>query len=167
MQTNLNKNSYVSLICNRLKQDGFIFKEEKFDHFDVIISLGQQFKMSWFKTTQVNIFAIMGVADRVTQAFVEAYSKVTLSYAMKNYKSFPKQMNSLTANFPLLISSVVEDDARRWIQQKPKHQLGFIAMPIIIDSSDNTLLLCDKTYRCSGNYKFLDSLIQKYFELKG
>ncbi len=165
MDTNLNKNTHVSSICKRLKQDGFISKVEKFDHFDVIVALGQQFKMSWFKTTQVNIFAIMGVADKVTKEFVEAYSKVTLSYAMKNYKSFPKQMNSITANLPLLISSVIEDDARQWVRKKPIRQLGFLEIPIILDSTDNTLLLCDKTYRSSGNYKFLDDLIQKYFQL--
>ena len=165
MDTNLNKNTHVSSIRERLKKDGFIFKEEKFDHFDVIVASGQQFKMSWFKGTQVNIYAIMGVADKVTKEFVEAYSKVTLSYAMKNYKSFPVQMNSVTANIPLLISSVIEDDARQWVRQRPKHQLGFLEMPIILDSCDNTLLLCDKTYRSSGNYKFLDGLIQKYFQL--
>ncbi len=165
MDTNLNKNIQISSICDRLKQDGFLSKEEKFDHFDVIVSSGQQFKMSWFKSTQVNIFAIMGVANKVTKEFVEAYSKVTLSYAMKNYKSLPKQMNSVTANFPILISSVIEDDARQWIRQRPKHQLGFYEIPIILDSSDNTLLLCDKTYRRSGSYKFLDGLIKKYFQL--
>ncbi len=165
MDTNLNKNTHVSPISERLKQDGFIFKDEKFDHFDVIVASGQQFKMSWFKSTQVNIFAIMGVANKVTKEFVEAYSKVTMSYAMKNYKSFPKQMNSITANFPLLISSVIEDDARKWIQQRPKHQLGFLEIPIILDSRDNTLLLCDKAYRSSGNFKFLDGVIQKYFQL--
>jgi hypothetical protein len=121
--------------------------------------------MSWFKATQVNIFVIMGVANKVTKEFAEAYSKVTLSYAMKNYKSFPRQMNSITANFPILISSTIEDDARQWIRQRPRHQLGFLEMPIILDSTDNTLLLCDKTYRSSGNYKFLNSLIQKYFQL--
>ncbi len=165
MDIDLNKNTHVSSICDRLKQDGFISKEEKFDHFDVIVALGQQFKMSWFKSTQVNTFAIMGVAEKVTKEFVEAYSKVTLSYAMKNYKSFPKQMNSITVNFPLLISSTIEDDATQWIRRRPKHQLGFLEMPIILDTNDNTLLLCEKTYRGSGNYKFLDSFVQKYFQL--
>ncbi len=165
MDTNLDNNTHISSIYEKLKQDGFTSKEEKFDHFDVIVASGQQFKMSWFKSTQVNIFAIMGVADKVTKEFVEAYSKVTLSYAMKNYKSFPKQMNSITANFPLLISSAIEEDARQWIRQRPKQQLGFLEIPIILDSTDNTLLLCDKSYRNSGNYKFLDSLVKKYFQL--
>jgi hypothetical protein len=165
METNLNKNTHISSIYEKLKQDGFTSKEEKFDHFDVIVAAGQQFKMSWFKATQVNIFAIMGVADKVTKEFVEAYSKVTQSYAMKNYKSFPKQMNSITVNFPLLISSTIEDDARQWIRRKLQSQLGFHEIPIILDTNNNNLLLCDKTYRSSGNYKFFDSLIQKYFQL--
>ena len=158
------KNTHISAICEKLKQDNFKFKEEKFDHFDVIIASGQQFKISLFKTTQVNIFTIMGVAERVRKEFVDAYSKMTLSYAMKNYKIFPKQMHCFTVSFPLLISSSIDDDAREWIRQKPKSQLGFLEMPVILDSGNNTLLYCnEKSSLGSGYYKFLDGLIQKYF----
>jgi len=118
-------NTFISAICEKLKQDGFKFNEEKFDQFDVIVASGQQFKISWFKTTQVNIFAIMGVADRVTKEFIEAYSKITLSYSIKNNDVFPKQMHCVTASFPLLISSSIDDDARQWVKVRLKKQLGF------------------------------------------
>ncbi len=158
------KNTYISTICEKLKQDGFKFKEEKFDQLGVIVASGQQFKISWFKTTQVNIFVIMGVADRVTKEFLEAYSRITLSYSIKNNNVFPKQMHCVTASFPLLISSSIDDDARQWVKQKLKKQLGFLEIPIILDSGNNTLLYCDeKSSQSSGYYKFLDGLIQKYF----
>ena len=160
-------NTFISAICEKLKQDGFKFNEEKFDQFDVIVASGQQFKISWFKTTQVNIFAIMGVADRVTKEFIEAYSKITLSYSIKNNDVFPKQMHCVTASFPLLISSSIDDDARQWVKVRLKKQLGFQEIPIILDSGNNTLLYCDeKSSQSSGYYKFLDSLIQKYFNLE-
>ncbi len=160
----LNQNTYISAICEKLKQDGFKFKDEKFDHFDSIVASGQQFKISWFKTTQVNIFAIMGVAERVTKEFIEAYSRVTLSYSIKNNNVFPKTMHCITASFPLLISSSIDDDARQWVKQRLKKQLGFLEIPIILDSGNNTLLYCnEKASRSSGYYKFLDGLIQKYF----
>ncbi len=158
------KNTCISAICEKLKQDGFRFKEEKLDQFDSIVASGQQFKISWFKTTQVNIFVIMGIADRVTKEFIEAYSRITLSYSIKNNDVFPKQMHCVTASFPLLISSSIDDDARQWVKQKLKKQLGFLEIPIILDSGNNTLLYCDeKSSRSSGYYKFLDGLIQKYF----
>jgi hypothetical protein len=158
------KNRCISAICEKLKQDGFTFNEEKFDQFDVVVASGQQFKISWFKTTQVNIFAIMGVADRVTKEFIEAYSKITLSYSIKNNDVFPKQMNCVTVSFPLLISSSIDDDARQWVKVRLKKQLGFQEIPIILDSGNNTLLYCDeKSSQSSGYYKFLDGLIQKYF----
>lgn len=161
------ENRCISAICEKLKQDGFKFNEEKFDQFDSIVASGQQFKMSWFKTTQVNIFVIMGVADRVTKAFIEAFSKITLSYSIKNNDVFPKQMHCVTASFPLLISSSIDDDARQWVKQKLKKQLGFLEIPIILDSGNNTLLHCDeKSSQSSGYYKFLDGLIQKYFNLE-
>ena len=163
MNTDLMKNSHVSAICEKLKQDDFKFKEEKFDYLDILIATGQQFNMSWYKSTQINIFAIMGVVERVGREFAEAYSRMALSYTMKNYKDFPKQMYNITASFPLLISSCIDDDVKQWIQQKPKSQLGFIEMPVILDSGNNTLLLCDESTRRSGNKKFLAALIQKYF----
>ncbi len=160
-------NTFISAICEKLKQDGFKFNEEKFDQFDSIVASGQQFKISWFKTTQVNIFVIMGVADRVTKEFIEAFSKITLSYSIKNNDVFPKQMHCVTASFPLLISSSIDDDARQWVKQKLKKQLGFLEIPIILDSGNNTLLYCDeKSSQSSGYYKFLDGLIQKYFNLE-
>jgi hypothetical protein len=158
------KNTYISTICEKLKQDDFKFKDEKLDQFDVIVATGQKFKISWFKTTQVNIFVIMGVADRVTKEFIEAYSRITLSYSIKNNNVFPKQMHCVTASFPLLISSSIDDDARQWVKVRLKKQLGFLEIPIILDSGNNTLLYCDeKSSRSSGYYKFLDGLIQKYF----
>jgi hypothetical protein len=158
------KNSCISAICEKLKQDGFRFKEEKFDQLDVVVASGQQFKISWFKTTQVNIFAIMGVADKVTKEFIEAYSKIALSYSIKNNDVFPKQMHCVTASFPLLISPSIDDDARQWVKVRLKKQLGFQEIPIILDSSNNTILYCDeKSSQSSGYYKFLDGLIQKYF----
>jgi hypothetical protein len=161
------ENRCISAICEKLKQDGFKFNEEKFDQFDSIVASGQQFKISWFKTTQVNIFVIMGVADRVTKEFIEAFSKITLSYSIKNNDVFPKQMHCVTASFPLLISSSIDDDARQWAKQKLKKQLGFLEIPIILDSGNNTLLYCDeKSSQSSGYYKFLDGLIQKYFNLE-
>ncbi len=163
MDTDLMKEPYVSAICKQLKQDDFKFKEEKFDYLDVIIATGQQFNMSWYKSTQINIFAIIGIVEKVSMEFAVAYSKMPLSYAMKNYKIFPKQMQHITVSFPLLISSCIDNDAKQWIRQRPKSQLGFVEMPVILDSGNNTLLLCKESTRRSGNKKFLAGLIQKYF----
>ncbi len=155
------KNSHVSAICEKLKQDDFRFKEEKFDYLDVLVASGQQFNMSWYKSTQINIFAMIGVVEKVSMEFAVAYSKMTLSYAMKNHTIFPKQMHNITAIFPILISSCIDDDAKQWIQQKPKSQLGFHEIPVILDSGNSALLLCNKSTRNSGNKKFLAGLIQK------
>ncbi|GAX61950.1 hypothetical protein SCALIN_C28_0152 [Candidatus Scalindua japonica] len=159
----LMRDTNISTICEKLKQDGFQFKDEKFDYLDVRIAFGQQFKMSWLKTTQVNIFAIMGIVEKISGEFVEAYSRMALSYAMKNHKLFPKQMHNITASFPLLISTYIDNDAKQWVQQQYKSQLGFHEIPVILDSGNNTLLHCDKSKLSSGIKKFLAGLIQKYF----
>jgi hypothetical protein len=163
MDTDLMKESHISAICEKLKEDDFKFKEKKFDYLDVLLAIGAQFNMSWLKTTQINIFAFMGIVEKVSMEFAVAYSRMTLSYTMKNHKDFPKHMNNITASFPLLISSCIDDDAKQWIQQKPKSQLGFIEMPVILDTDNNTLLFCNESTRRSGNKKFLGALIQKYF----
>ncbi len=105
----------------------------------------------------------MGVVEKISMEFAVAYSRMTLSYAMKNHKVFPKQMNYITASFPLLISSCIDDDVKQWIQQKPKSQLGFHEIPVILDTDNKTLLFCNESTRRSGNKKFLAALIQKYF----
>ena len=163
MKTNLTEDSNISAICEQFKQDDFKFKEEKFDYLDVLLATGVQFNMSWLKTTQVNIFAFMGVVEKISMEFADAYSRMTLSYAMKNHKTFPKHMNNITASFPLIISSCIDDDAKQWIQKKPKSQLGFVEMPVILNTDNNSLLFCDESTRRSGNKKFLATLIQKYF----
>lgn len=167
MDTDLMKDSHVSAICEQLKKDDFKFKEQKFDYLNVVLATGIQFNMSWLKTTQINIFAFMGVVEKVSMEFAVAYSRMTLSYAMKNHTDFPKHMNNITASFPLLITSCIDDDAKQWIQQKPKSQLGFIEMPVILDTDNNTLLFCNESTRRSGNKKFLAALIQKYFNTTG
>ncbi len=163
MNTDMIKDSNVSAICEQFKQDDFRFKEEKFDYLDVLLATGVQYNMSWLKTTQINIFAFMGVVEKISMEFAVAYSRMTLAYAMKNHRDFPKHMNNITASFPLIISSCIDDDAKQWIQQKPKSQLGFIEMPVILDTDNNTLLYCNEATRRSGNKKFLATLIQKYF----
>jgi hypothetical protein len=35
------KNTHISAICEKLKQDSFKFKDEKFDQFDSIVASGQ------------------------------------------------------------------------------------------------------------------------------
>ncbi len=167
MNTNLTENPHVSAVCEKLIQDGFRVTDEKFDQFDVIVATGQKFKISWFKTTQVNIFAVIGVADRITKEFIEAYSRITLSYSIKNNKIFPKQMYCVTASFPLLISPVVDGDAGKWVKQAFEKQLGFLEIPIILDTGNNTLLYCSKksSWR-SGYYKFLNGLIHRYFSIE-
>ena len=107
MNKNLMENTHVSAICKKLKQDDFTFKEEKFDYLDVLLATGVQYNMSWLKTTQVNIFMFMGVVEKISMEFAVAYSRMTLSYAMKNHNNFPKHMNNITASFPFLISSCI------------------------------------------------------------
>lgn len=162
----LKENVYVSAICKQLKRDEFKFKEEKFDYLDVLIATGVQYNMSWLKTTQVNIFTFMGVVEKISMEFAVAFSRMALSYAMKNHKNFPKQMNNITVSFPLLISSFIDEDAKQWIQQKPKSQLGFHEIPVILDTDNNTLLFPNESTRRSGNKKFLSTLIQKYFSIQ-
>ena len=163
MDIELMKNPHVSVICEQLKLDDFKFKEEKFDYLDVLLATGTQFNMSWLKTTQVNIFAFIGVVEKASMEFAVAYSKMTLSYAMKNHKNIPRHMNNITASFPVLLSPCIDDDAKQWIQQKPMSQLGFHEIPVILDTGSNTLLRCNESNLRSGNKKFLASLIQKYF----
>ncbi len=157
-------NNHVTNIFERLKQDDFKFVNETIGQFDVTVAMKKQFHISWFTIKQMNIFAIMGIADRVSKEIIHSFSKTALEYAKNTNTGFSRSMHSIVVSFSLLISSSIDDDARQWVQKKPGKHFRLFEIPIILDSRNNTLLFYSKTAgRSSSYYKFFQNFIQKYF----
>jgi hypothetical protein len=106
----------------------------------------------------------MGMSDKVSKETISTFSKSALDYVKRNKKELPKTMKSVLFCFSLLISPVIEDEARQWVLQKPPNHFRLFEMPLLLDSHNNTLFSYRKTVgRQSSHYRFLQELVQKYF----
>ncbi len=159
-----NNTAHAKEIFARFKREDFYLINETIGLFDVTVAMKAMFKSSWFTTDQMNIFVIMGMADKVSKETIISFSKSALDYAMKNKRELPRTMKSVMFCFSLLISPAIEDEARRWVMQKPSHHFRLFEMPLLLDSLNNSLFYYRKTVgRQSSHYRFLQELVQKYF----
>ncbi|MDR4497097.1 MAG: hypothetical protein MRK02_04110 [Candidatus Scalindua sp.] len=112
----------------------------------------------------MNVFVIMGTAERVSRDTVHTFSEMALDYARKNRKEFHRTVKSVAACYPLLISPSIEDEARKWVLQKPCNHFRLFGFPVLLDSLNNSLFFYRKTVgREPTHYRFLQDFVQKYF----
>lgn len=121
----MDTNMYLNIIYEKFKQDGFKLNEDKIGSFDVTVARKKQFKWSWF-ATQVNFFAIMGVSKNITKEIIENYSQNCFDYAIKNHRGLPRGFQAGPASFALLVSSNVDEDAKKFVQEIQKKTLRCI-----------------------------------------
>ena len=163
--TNPMKNNLVTLIGDRLKQDGFNLRDDTIGQFDVLVGESRQFKVSWF-ATQLNIFVIITSLEEVTREIITSFSTAALEYAIKNNSGLPRGLQSGVACFELIISPSISDDAKAWVQKKSRKRFAAFAVPVLLDSNDNTLMYYKKTPILGGlYYKFFRKFVEKYFTI--
>ena len=155
---------HADMIFKRFKQDEFDLINEPMDLFDVTVAKKTLYNSSWFTTNQMDVFVITGAAESVSKDTVHTFSAMALDYARRNRKEFHRSMKSVTVCYPLLISPSIEDEARKWVLQKPCNHFRLFEFPILLDSLNNSLFFYRKTVgREPGHYRFLQDFIQKYF----
>jgi len=164
MIKNMDQNTYLKTVYEKLRQDGFELTKDKINEFDVVVATKKQFKLSWF-ATQMNIFAIMGVANNVSKSVIGNFSKISLDYAIKKKKGLPRGLQAGVVSFALLVSLNVNEDAKQWVQQRPKKHFAAFEMPVIFDLRINELYYYDKTPIFGAiYYKSFRSFIEKYLK---
>ncbi|MCP5006055.1 MAG: hypothetical protein GY941_19270 [Planctomycetes bacterium] len=160
----MSNTDYARSIFERFRQEDFYLSNESLGLFDVTVAMKAMFNSSWFTTDQMNVFVVMGMSDKVSRETVESFSKCAMDYTKSHKKELPKTMKSVTICFSLMISPVIEDEARQWVMQKPPSRFRTFEVPVLLDSRNNTMFYYRKTVgRHSTHYRFLLELIQKYF----
>lgn len=156
-------NNYFSGVKAKFEQDGFTLQKDHISSFEVDIAKNKRFELAWL-ATQMNFFAAMTSSDHVTKESIEEFSKNCLDYAIKNNKGLPRGMQSGISSFALLVSSNVDEEAKKFAQKRPKKHFAAMEMPIIFDMSEN------KFYYYRKNpiwgfiyYKTFREFIEKYF----
>ena len=160
----MNNVVHAERIFARFKQDEFDLINESMDLFDVTVATKTLFNNSWFMTNQMNVFVIMGSIECVSRDTVHTFTEMALDYARKRRKEFSRTVKSVTACYSILISPSIEDEARKWVLQKPCNHFRLFELPVLLDSLNNSLFYYRKTVgREPTHYRFLQDFVQKYF----
>ena len=164
MIRDMGQDLYLQAVCDRLRQDGFELANDKIDEFDVVVATRRQFKLSC-TASWMNIFAIMSVSNSVLRDVIENFSKISLDYAIKNKKGLPRGFQAGVVSFALLVSSNIDEDAKQWVQQRPKKRFAAFEMPVIFNLVNNEIYYYNRI-PISGAlyYKFFRNSLEKYFK---
>ena len=161
----MDTNTYFNEVYAKFKQADFKLQKDTIYSFDVTVATKKQFKLSWF-ATQVEFFVIIGVSTNITKETIENYSKNCLDYAIKNHKGLPRGFQSGVASFALLISSNVDEDAKKFVQEVQKNHFAAFEKPVIFDLKENKVYYYDKKqFIGSIYYKDFKNFIETYFKL--
>jgi len=155
---------YLKNVYEKLRRDEFELMNDRIDEFSVAVATKKQSKLSWL-ATQMNIFVIMSISKYASKDEIENFSKLSLDYTIKKKRGLPRGLQANVVSFALLASSNISEDAKEWIQQKPKKHFAAFEVPIIFDTRSNRLYYCDKTPLWGAiYYKFFRKFIEKYFK---
>jgi hypothetical protein len=164
MVNDKDQKTHLKGMYKKLSQDGFELTEDKISEFDTIVATKKQFELSWF-ATQLNIFVIMGVSNDISRDVIKDFSKISLDYAIKHNRGLPRGLQAGVVSFAFLVSSIIGEDAKRWVQQRPQKHFAAFEMPVIFDLKNDRLYYYDKTPIWGGlYYKFFRNIIEKYFK---
>ena len=168
----MDQNTYLKTVYDKLRRDGFELSNDKIHEFDVVVA--KKFKF----TKQMNIFAIMGDANNISKDVIENFSKISLDYTLKvldylEVKLFvplvgetrTRIMEAAVGSFALLVSSNIDEDAKQWVQQRPKKHFAAFEIPVIFDLKKNEIYHYKKTPIWGAiHYRFFRNFIKKYFK---
>lgn len=158
------KNIYFETVHEKLRQDGFELFDDKICGLGVVIATKKEFRLSWF-ATQMNIFAIMSAVKNVSKDVIEDFSKCSIEYAIKHKGGLPRGLHTGVCSFALLVSSNIEEDAKQWVQKRPKRHFAAAEIPVLYDLKSNELFYYKKTPIWGAiYYGFFRTFIEKYFK---
>jgi len=163
----IDQNTYFEIVHEKLRQDKFVLRNDKLDGLNVVVATKQEFQLLWFGT-QMNIFVIMGVSDRVSREVIENFSKHAIDYAIKNNHGLPLGFLSCVTSFALLVSSSIDEDAKQFVQGSYKKHFAAFEMPVLFNVKSKELFYYrDTPFWGSIYYKFFRDFIEKFFRNKG
>ncbi len=88
-----------------------------------------------------------------------------MDYSLKNNKGLPRGLRSGVVSFSLLVSSNVDESAKKFAQSRPKKHFAAFEIPAIFDLKENKFYYYEKTpFRGFIYYKSFREFIEKYFK---
>jgi len=163
----IDQNTYFEIVHEKLRQDKFVLTNDKIDGFNVVVATKKEFQLLWFGT-QMNIFVIMGGSNNISKDVIENFSKHAIDYAIKNNQGLPLGFLSCVTSFALLVSSSIDEDAKKFVQESSKKYFAAFEMPVLFNLKSKELLYYRNTPLWGSiYYKFFRDFIEKFFRNKG
>ncbi|MCF7885811.1 MAG: hypothetical protein K9M80_04880 [Candidatus Marinimicrobia bacterium] len=133
-------------IKDKLSAKNIYLSEETINNKPTIIGYEKRFKLKWM-ATQLNTFIV--AADfgdnNVTEQTIEDFFARAFKYAKKNYRGWPRGLQSGLAVIGILISKNIDQSAISYCQKlKAGKKYSGFAIPVTIDPSTNQVYYFNK-----------------------
>jgi hypothetical protein len=154
--------TYINAAIERFKTDGFDISAEKIGGSDIVAARNSQLK-PLAGMTQMKNSAVIGFADAVTKESMEKFTEDAFKHTLETTEGLPRGMQTGVSCFAVLVSGDVSEDAKKWVQEKPKSSFAAFRMPVIVDLSSGQTFYYRKTpiWGCAY-YRGFRSFIEKY-----
>ncbi len=129
-----------------LKERSIFLAESELGGRPAVIGYDKVFKWRWF-ATQLNTFIIAADLgkERITEQTIETFLNGAFEYAKKNYRGWPRGLQSGFGVIAILISENVVDGAAAYCRQlkSGKKWAGF-SIPVVINSRTQEVFRFEK-----------------------
>ena len=126
-------------IKDRMAAKSILFSEDSISERPTAIAYVKKFKWRWF-ATQLNTFIVASDfgEEPITVPAIEGFLTESFQYAADHYSGWPRGLQSAVGVIGILLSQVVEEEAKRycWQLKAGKKWAGF-SVPVAIDTSAN------------------------------
>jgi len=136
----------IESIKMNLKKDSIFHSEEKIRNKTSVIGYEKKFKWSWM-ATQLNTF--ITVTDfgneEINKAVIEEYLTESFKFSKKNYKGWPRGLQSAIGVISVLISNNMTEEAKQYcLQLKSGKKWAGFSIPVVYDSGTNEIFHFEK-----------------------
>lgn len=129
----------IESIKVKLQESSIYHSEENILEYNSVIGYEKKFKWIWM-ATQLNTFIVAtDFGDKeINQDLIESHLSESHKFSKKNYKGWPKGLQSGLGVITILISNNVSDNAKEYCQKLKtgKKWAGF-SIPVVYDSKTN------------------------------
>jgi hypothetical protein len=136
----------IESIKTKLQTSSIYHSEEKILNNNSVIGYEKKFKWSWM-ATQLNTFIVatdFGDTE-IDELLIESHLAESFEFSKKNYKGWPRGLQSGVGVISILISTNISEQAKAYCEtlKSGKKWAGF-SIPVVHDSQTNTTYQFEK-----------------------
>ncbi|TPN82391.1 hypothetical protein [Aquimarina algicola] len=136
----------LEIIKSNLTQNGIFFTNDEILKQPTVIGYEKKFKWSWM-ATQLNTFIVATdfEDDPITVNEIDFHLTHAFKYAEKNYKGWPRGIQSGLGVISILLSTQIDAQAKEYcIKLKSGKKWAGFTIPVCINTSTNEVFAFDK-----------------------